>query len=50
MGGWMDREKEKQGFGPAIGCHRMGEKGEDDSGRKGRACVERGSGGEGDRQ
>lgn len=39
MDGWMDEEKEKQGFRPVIGCHRMGEKGEDDKERKGWVCV-----------
>ncbi len=39
MDGWMDEEKEKQGFRLVIGCHRMGEKGEDDKERKGRVCV-----------
>lgn len=35
-----EEEEEKQGFGPVIGCHRMGEKGEDDRGRKGRMGEE----------
>ena len=46
MDGWTKR-KEKQGFEPVIGRRRMGERGEDDRGKKGRVCVrERKSGGE----
>lgn len=45
MDRWMDKEEDKQGFGPVIGCHRMGEKGEDDKKKKDSCMFKRESGG-----
>lgn len=51
MDRWMDKEKEKRGFGPVIGCHRMWKKGGWMTSKEKDGWVWlRESGGEGDRQ
>lgn len=35
----MDGQKGRKGFGPVIGCHRMGEKGEDDKKKTKDLCM-----------
>lgn len=40
MAGWTKR-KRKQGFMPVIGCHRMGEKGENDTERRDGCVLEK---------